>query len=380
MPAILTFGMLRGLGPVSLLAFAFLAGCAGSPDGAERVDAEDCELEPVLCDPSHYLAGHHCITNNVHPRIYAPDTPGPDSEPDPWRQGDYWEYDLTVDGDTEATSLVYYDDADFSGGRAEHYMVGVPNREEALDHALFSINPMLGRIHRSLYSPHESGVHADMFYFPLCEGSTWTTTFYDTRFDLRAERATLELPDGQADTNGFVISGEASDGSKLRHTYSPIAKWFTEIQVELDGGTEVSMVLTDFGDGRNGRMEFLRAQNDETVEIADVGADGTDVVREEGGEGEYDFLGLWLDVQRTSGDGRVEVHLRNPAGASAACVGFAGSGPTGGTECPSGPLKLELPWQPGVWTVTVERDLLDPDAQVAGTARIVDIYDRGGTV
>src|SRR5688500_12484744 len=197
----------RALPSLLLLFMTALAGCSGGKDGATGVDPGDCDLEPALCDPTHYMSTHHCIQNDIHPRVYAPDTPGPDSEADPWELGDFWKYDLTIDGDTEVTELVYFDDIDFNNGAPQHYLVGVKARDEALDHAIFSIHPTLGRIHRTLYSPHESGVHADMFYFPVCEGSTWTTSFYDAEFDLTAHRKTLSLPDGTTDPHGFEITG-----------------------------------------------------------------------------------------------------------------------------------------------------------------------------
>jgi hypothetical protein len=367
-----------------LLLVPLVAGCSGGDRGpSDEVEPEDCDLEPALCDPTNYLANHPCYVNEVRPRVFAPDTPGPDTEANPWQQGDYWRYRLTVDGDSHETELVYYDDADFSGGQAQHYLVGVQDREEALDHALFSVNPMLGRIHRTLYSPHEGGVHADMFYFPLCEGSTWSTSFYDTAFTLEASRQALDLPGSGSDPLGFSIDGTASDGSTLHHTYSPQVKWFTELELRRADGLAVDLQLLEWGSGRTGRMEFLRAQKDEVVDLAaaqfdNAGRASFDMAREEGGEGPYDQVGLWLDAQR-SGSGKVEVHLRDPAGTSRACVGFAGSGLAGATPCPQGPLKVEIPWQEGAWTVTVERGLLDP-ATVSGEARVVSIYERGGTV
>lgn len=362
-----------------------LAGCSKDGGGGTVPDGEDCDLEPVLCDPLHYLANHPCITGKVHPRVYAPDTPGPDSEANPWAQGDWWKFRLTVDGRAEETTLVYFDDADFARGQAQHYLVGVPGRAEALDHALFSVNPMLGRIHRTLYSPHEAGVHADMFSFPLCTGSSWSTHFYDTTFSLSAQLETLALPRGQSDPLGFVIQGTAGDASTLRHTYSPTVKWFTEIHLARADGLEVDMQLLDWGSGRTGRIEFLRAQNDEAVELANLAFDNTgsarvDVPREEGGEGAYDKLGLWLAAERSSGSGRIEVHLRDPGGTSRACVGVAGAGLGGATTCPAGPLKVEVAFQEGTWQVTVERQLLDTTTRVEGEARIVSVYDRGGTV
>lgn len=370
----------RALALAALLSSLALAGCG---DAQEAPPAEEeCDLEPVLCDPEHYLAGHHCIAEDVRPRVYAPDTPGPDSAADPWTQGDWWTYRLAIDGQAHETTLVYYDDADVdSGGRAQHYLVGTSSPEEALDHALFSVNPMLGRIHRALYSPHESGLHADMFNFPLCEGAAWTTEFYGTTFDLVARPSIVELPRGRTDPLGFSINGASGDGSSLRHTYSPAAKWFTLLELDRADGLSVRMELLDFGSGRTGTYHFLRAQKDEVLDLGAV-ADPAVVGRTDGGEGPYTTIGVWIDAQRSAGSGRIEVHLRNPAGQSMACVGFDGGGVGGDSPCPAAPLKAQVPYQAGEWTVTVDRPLgaLDTTTRVEGEMRVVSIYDRSGSV
>src|SRR5687767_2544055 len=305
-----------------------LAGCGETTGDGPPAEGE-CTLEPVLCDPEHYLANHHCIVNDVRPRVYAPDTPGPDTVADPWKQGDWWTYRLSIDGEAHETTLVYYEDIDFdSGGNAQHYLVGTSSPQEALDHALFSVNPMLGRIHRTLYSPHESGLHADMFNFPLCDGATWVTGFYGTTFDLVARPSLLELPRGRTDPLGFSINGASGDGSSLRHTYSPAAKWFTLLELDRADGLSVRMELLDSGSGKTGTYHFLRAQKDEALDLGAI-TDPAVVGRTDGGEGPYTTLGLWVDAQRSAGSGRIEVHLRNPAGQSVACVGFDGGGAVG---------------------------------------------------
>lgn len=372
------------LAVVPLLAL-MLAGCNDADGGRDAPSSdEECDLEPVLCDPDHYLANHHCIVNDVHPRVYAPDTPGPDHVANPWQPGSFWTYRLRAGGSDTTSELVYYDDIDLDGaGRAQHYLVGTASADEALDHALFSVNPMLGRIHRTLYSPHESGLHADMFNFPLCEGATWTTEFYGTTFDLVAHRAQVALPGGTTD-DGFRIEGTSADGSTLVHTYSPTARWFTQIDLDRADGTSVQMDLVDYGGGRQGTYHFLRAQKDEVLDLAVLEAGrSVPVGREDGGEGPYTSVGVWADVQR-QGTGKVEVLLRDPAGNVRACIGFAGQG-LGGTlragcvDAAAADLKAQVPYVQGDWTVTLEKALLDPTT-VAGEMRLVSIYDRSGTV
>lgn len=375
LPALLALLLLCGVG---------LAGCSGGK-GPTGSGGDRCDLEPVLCDPQHYLANHHCIQNDVRPRIYAPDTPGPDSVADPWLQGDWWTYRLTLNGQSRETTLVYYEDIDFdSGGRAQHYLVGTSSFDEAFDHALFSVNPMLGRIHRTLYSPHESGLHADMFNFPLCEGATWVTGFYATTFDLTARRTTLDLPGGRSDPLGFTMSGASADGSTLRHTYSPEAQWFTRIELARADGLQVDMQLLDFGSGKTGKYHFLRSQQDEVLDLAAIGNTPAIVGRSDGGEGPYTSIGVWAEAQR-QGNGKVEILLRDPTGTVRACLGFPGQGPTGGLRAgcidASGgqQLKLQVPYSAGEWSVSVDRPLLG-GTTVSGQMRIVSIYDRSGTV
>lgn len=371
---------------LALLTLTALAGCSDDKGGGEPATEEGCDLEPVLCDPEHYLANHHCIVNDVRPRVYAPDTPGPDTQADPWDAGDWWRYRITIDGESHDTLLVYYEDIDFdSAGRAQHYLVGTSDPAEALDHALFSVNPMLGRIHRTLYSPHESGLHADMFNFPLCQGATWTTDFYGTTFDLAASAAHVALPGGGNDGLAFSILGGSGDGSRLLHTYSPQAKWFTRIELDRADGLQLDMELLDFGSGQTGQYYFLRAQKDEELDLGALQQGSPALVgREDGGEGAYNTVGVWADLQR-QGSGKVEVLLRDPSGVVRACIGLRGEGSlgalragcidaTGGTE-----LKLQAPYSEGDWAVALEKNLLDPTT-VSGEMRLVSIYDRSGTV
>jgi hypothetical protein len=383
-PQFSTVPGLRLLAVLALLVPVGLAGCAGDEGGAGGAATEEqCDLEPVLCDPEHYLATHHCITSGTRPRVYAPDTPGPDTAADPWKPGDYWTYRLTIDGRSHETTLVYYDDIDIDpAGRAQHYLVGTPSAAEAQEHALHSVNPMLGRIHRTLYSPHESGLHADMFNFPLCEASVWTTEFYGTTFDLVATRTTLTLPDGRTDPLGFTMRGTSGDGSTLTHTYSPLAKWFTRIDIDRADGLKVDMELLASGSGKSGQYHFLRAQKDEVLDLGAIGSTPAIVNREDGGEGPYTTVGIATAATR-EGSGKVEILLRDPSGAVRACTGFAGQGVGGGLRAgcvEGGRLETQVPYQAGDWTVAVERPLLDQSTRVRGEMILVSIYDRSGTV
>lgn len=341
------------------LVTVIFAGCS------EPAEPEVDDPDAVLKDPDAFYADHYCIKNGLD-YITAPDANG-----FPWQVGDWWEYSLNVDGEKLGkTKLIYYEDQDFnSAGVPQHYMVGTPTREEALQHALFGNNPVIGRIHRVLYSPHENGDHADMFNFPLCPGNTWTTNFYGTAFTYKVAKS----------GDLFTMTGTASDGSTASHTFDPETKWFTKIQVDRADGFKVRMDLTGAGSGNLGDAFFLRGQQDEIIDVAKINGDLL-LPREDGKEGPYDTIGLVMDLERTAGANRVELHLRNPAGVSMACVGFDGGPLSGGeTSCQEPGIVKEIDFEAGNWELEIVQGGLG-GATVAGEVRVVSIYDRSSTI
>lgn len=347
--------MKRHIGLALAMVALVLAGCTDDPE--PKVDDPDA----VLNDPDSYYADHYCVKNDVTPRELAPDANG-----NPWVIGDWWTYSLKVNGENLGnTKLTYYADQDFQDGVPKHYMVGTPTREEALHHALYGENPVIGRVHRILYSPHESGAHADMFNFPLCSGNSWTTHFYGTPFTFTV-----------TESGGvYTMRGTAPDGSTAMHTFDPETKWFTRIQVNRADGFTVDMQLQDTGSGGSGPAYFLRGQKDEVVDVASIG-NGFTIDRAPGGDGPYDTIGAALDFER-SGTNRVELHLQNPAGESVACVGYDGSGLAGGgeTSCAEPGSIFEVDFVDGNWKLVVVQAGIG-NSQVSGEARIVSIYDR----
>lgn len=357
----------------ALMVAVALAGCTNEP---EPVALPDC-VDAVLCNPEEFYDEHYCTVNDVRPRIYAPDTVGPDTAADPWELGRSWTYSLEIDGeDLGVTQLIYYGLQD--GG--QHYMVGTPTRDEALQHAVFSTNPVIGRVHKSLYSPHESGAHADMFNFPLCEGSTWSDTFFGVDFDFTAYPEPITLPDGTVDQFAFRIQGIEAGGSTVTIRYSPVAKWFTTIDLDRADGSTVTMELVVSNTGFSGDAFFLRGQKDAFVEKTEVTQSETFAVnRADGGAGPYDTVGIYIDVARESGTGFVELHVRDPDGNDVGCVSIQGDGVGQDTACVEGPLLLEAPFKTGDWQVQVMVSLIG-QTSAGAEARIVSIYDRSCTV
>ncbi len=355
----------------ALMVAVVFAGCVSND--ADTDPEPECE-DQALCDLDAFLADHYCVKNDL-PRVYAPDVPDASGKIDPWRQGDWWEYQLSYAGiDHGKTKLIYYDIQD-SGA---HYMVGTPTFQEALDHAVLSTNPVIGRVHKTLYSPHESGSHADMFNFPLCEGLTWRDTFFATQFDFHAKAVTLTLPGGQTDA-GFEITGRAADGSKVVQTYSPKAKWFTLIDLDRADGLSVDLEMTGYGKGAGGKVYFLRGQQDERLPIATTQTTTSNFVeRSAGGEGGYNYLGASLDFTRQSGTGKVELQLIGPDGVVYACVGVAGDGIGGDTSCPAAPRVVSVPFQEGRWEVKLVLPVVGTTA--SADVLVASIYDRSGTV
>ncbi|MGB1585661.1 MAG: hypothetical protein ACPHID_01265 [Thermoplasmatota archaeon] len=368
-----------------LLIATALAGCSDAPAPQRDVTSAQClEQGQILQDgicvaPPFEIRdfedpNHHCVVTQQDDRVHAPDLVG-----NPWQLGQSWTYRLTLDGEDQGTTqLVYYDDQDIESGVAQHYMVGTPTREEALRHALFGENPMIGRVHRILYSPHESGDHADMFHFPLCEGSTWTTVFYGETFTLTSRSATLDLPSGQ--DHGFLIEGRSQEGGTLALSYSPRAQWFTFIDLTRADGSTVQLELEATGTNYQGDAFFLRGQQDDRRLLTGeavlpnvmAGIASETLVREDGRDGAYDTMGLHILFGQT-GQGVVQLILTAPNGTQPYAVSRDAAGLTQET--------IEVPYQAGSWTLELQGLAADPaQASYYADVRVVSIYDRSGSV
>ena len=214
---------------LALLLVPLLAGCTDAPEGDDDVVTED----PMV------RAGRFV----------------------PWTLSDYWVYDMDIRGYDRfaGVKLAYYSED------GSEYTVGTPDYDEALYHAVFSVNPLLGRVHQQLLSPHEEGVHTHMFPFhkdPVIEdGEQWTTQFYDHPLVMVADYdPAIPTPDGPA--AGFRITG-TDLGSQFRATYTfvPEVKWFTDLNVRDEEGQLFHLALTDSGTGYRGAAHFIRARD-----------------------------------------------------------------------------------------------------------------------
>lgn len=371
---------------VLLLLATVLAGCSDGDGDTPAVTSADCLERGQVLDPDAGVCidapfvpesfedpNHFCVVQERRDRVHAPDLVG-----NPWELGQFWDYRLSVDDeDLGVTKMVYYDDQD----NGLHYMVGTPTREEALHHALFGENPMIGRVHQVLYSPHESGDHADMFHFPLCDGSTWQTVFYGETFTLTASNATLNIPGGQDE--GFIIQGTSNEGGALRLSYSPAAQWFTFIDLDRANGGTVDMVLEDTGTGYSGDAFFLRGQQDAFVflsgdsPVANIsgGTVSQTVGRDDGGDGPYDSVALHV-VAGASGSGQGELRITDGDGTE---VYLATLGTQTGVTVVDD--VLEVPYSAGDWTVDLTGALVDAgETTLFAHVTMVSVYDRSGSV
>lgn len=377
---------------VGILVATVLAGCTDSDSGPAPVTATECLQQGLVlnvtagaCEEPPFSVQdfedprHHCVVTQQADRVHAPDLVG-----NPWILGQTWDYELSIDGESLGTTkLVYYDDQDPDGtGRPVHYMVGTPTRDEALRHAIFSENPMIGRVHRVLYSPHESGDHADMFHFPLCDGSSWTTVFYGETFSLTARNATVDTPAGP--DQGFLIEGSSAGGSTLALSYSPNVQWFTFIDLDRADGSAVDLQLAATGAGYNGEAFFLRGQNDETVRLSTtnpapqaggaITETGT-ISRQDGGDGPYDTVGLHVKFALI-GAGVATFTVTDPSGAEAWSETLE--------NLDGAPVRdevLEVPYLAGDWTLSLSAAAVATDVGLAfAEATMVSIYDRSGSI
>ncbi|MBW3582067.1 MAG: hypothetical protein KY455_03115 [Euryarchaeota archaeon] len=180
----------------------------------------------------------------------------------PWTLSDHWTYDMEVRGFERftATRLAYYKES------GPEYVVGTPSRDEAVYHAVFSFNPILGRIHQGHLSPHERGEHAQMYPWAnandvIRDGQQWSTNLYGHLLQMTAT-ASESVPVADGTAHGFLISGKAPKGDfEVHYSYVPEVKWFTFLRVVDAEGPYFSLALTDHGTGYTGPAHFIRAKD-----------------------------------------------------------------------------------------------------------------------
>jgi hypothetical protein len=210
----------------------------------------------------------------------------PDAQPQTWRMVNYW-------NDTETA----------------HFWLGVGDRRQALDMALFDTNPFLGRIHHGILTPHEKGMHAAMYNFPIEDGKRWGGMFFGRNWAFIANEATLQTPLGP--DRGFRIQGTSNDGAghTITYDYSPKLKWFANLEEkDRSGAMVVRATVTDHERGATGTYTFLRGRD---FYRGPQDVSGTQEVAFEVKE-DVDSLAFYVQARA---QGPLEIQLLDPSGA-----------------------------------------------------------------
>lgn len=184
-----------------------------------------------------------------------------------WKKGETWTIEISKPGfEDETIDLVYaWEKDNFTETRGwVHYMLG-GTHDHAVFHAIFDVNPFLGRIHSDVLAPHEDGTHSSQYRFPLTPPEkTWEERAGQVYFGKhRTFTATYSesVPSPDGPTEGYEIVAEADDGSVVEYNYVPEVKWWTELTVrDADGNTQVDLTLKDHGFHGSGVKHFIRSR------------------------------------------------------------------------------------------------------------------------
>ena len=214
-----------------------------------------------------------------------------------WQKAEYWTYAInTVYSDPDEIDMVVYDIT------STDYMIGTNDRDHALVHSIYNINPMLGRQTIDNLDIYENGEPKSFYNFPLTDGASWQSTLYER--DLKAETTYL------ADTNEYHIVATSESGFVLEYNFVTEANWFTKFKIIDEGGYELfSMDLVEHGYGYEGKVFFMRARD--LFSTSNLNRDtGEFTVSGHPKYGDFDFLAAGV---RTVGDQRFSnVFLTSP--------------------------------------------------------------------
>lgn len=285
-------------GPLALALSLLLAGCTGTPPDDGDGHDDDHATPPA-----------------------GPGIPAPW-----WDPGEWWTLVLSRDGGPPATyRMAHY----LNDSATRHFWLGVPDRAQALDHALFDTNPFLGRMHWEILAPHETGQHADMYNFPMEAGERWQGFLLggDWSFTSRVD-----------DEGRLWVDATGSTGHHLTYDYDEENRWFSTLTRTDETGVKVLEArITDHGFGATGTYWFLRGRDFYRGPETGSGThDETFSVDEE-----VDKLAIHIDVT-TSGTARLDI--LDPSGQTVEEVTLATGGSTTKT------VEIPDPIPQGTWT------------------------------
>lgn len=168
-----------------------------------------------------------------------------------WEVGEHWDVDMSRGGRApERFRLVNF----WNDSATNHFWLGVADRQQALDMALHDDNPLLGRIHWEILTPHEGGIHAHgLYHFPVEDGERFGGLAFGSEWSLVAKA-------GAPGTMTFT--GTSTDGETIEYDYVSSNRWFTYIDIKDDAGAPVLRVdVRDHGTGATGTYYFARGRD-----------------------------------------------------------------------------------------------------------------------
>lgn len=243
-----------------------------------------------------------------------------------WNRGQGWTYAVERPGEaTETFKMMVAED------REDLWVVASDDRDQAINHAVYSTNPMLGRVGKETLAPFQSGAPVKMYQFPLTDGKTWTGSFFGTEMAFRAEyvgdidasaiNAARNFP---KTLDGFRITATGG-GQKVEYDYVEAIEWFTSFQlIEADGTKSVQLTLKDIESAYKGAYFFYRGAPDSVslvkekqVTNANPGTSETSDVTVP--DGFKDFVGVGVVYVGKTGNlpPRVTFVLQKPGGSEA---------------------------------------------------------------
>lgn len=263
-----------------------------------RVGKPTMRLAALLLAPALLLAG--CAQDGPAPSTGAPTAAAPTDAPW-WDVGDSWDVEMTRgNGAKEAFRLVnFWNDSD-----THHFWLGVPNRQQALDMALHDDNPLLGRVHWNILTPHESGIHAHGLYtFPVEAGDQFGGLAFGRDWSIDASRG--DRP-GQ-----IVFEGDGDDRATIRYDYLPANEWFSFIEIkDRNGNVELRVDVKAHGAAAAGQYWFLRGRDYHYAENPGGTHDEAFDVKEE----ERPHASLALEVTGAVAGGPLRIDVLDPDG------------------------------------------------------------------
>ncbi|HEX9815381.1 MAG TPA: hypothetical protein VGB18_00255, partial [Candidatus Thermoplasmatota archaeon] len=205
-------------------------------------------------EPTDTDTGTPAISVNLEVQAELPD----------WRFGQTWTYRVERPGlPTGTFKMIVAEDRD------DLWVVATNNRTQAVDHAVYSTNPMLGRISKETLSPYQSGAPVKMYQFPLADGKTWQATFFGTTMNFQANYVG-DIDSSQIDKarnlpsrlDGFRVTATGG-GRTVMFDYVDTIEWFTRFELqEADSTFSIRLSLADFESNYKGSYFFFRGAPD----------------------------------------------------------------------------------------------------------------------